>query len=135
MFPNGQVSILNNGNSYNATLVKSDTGKHYRVGLNYSNYEVDMLDSQAKYMRMRKKSDMEKQDDKIKAPMPCKIVKIYVEPGQQLQPGDIVLTIEAMKMQSSISVTEACTVSEIKCAANDSVMADQILVTLNINKE
>ena len=42
---------------------------------------------------------------------------------------------QSMKMQSSISVTEACTVSEIKCAANDSVMADQILVTLNINKE
>ena len=134
MFPNGQVSILNNGNSYNATLVKSETGKHYRVGLNYSNYEIDMLDSQAKYMRMRKKSNLEKQDDKIKAPMPCKIVNIYVEPGQELQPNDIVLTIEAMKMQSNITVSEACTINEIKCAVNDSVMADQILVTLNLNK-
>jgi len=36
-----------------------------------------------------------------------------VEPGQQLQPGDIVLTIEAMKMQSNISVSEACTVAEV----------------------
>ena len=106
MFPNGQVSILNNGNSYNATLVKSETGKHYRVGLNYSNYEIDMLDSQAKYMRMRKKSNLEKQDD-----------------------------IEAMKMQSNITVSEACTINEIRCAVNDSVMADQILVTLNLNKE
>lgn len=133
MFPNGQVSILNNGISYNATLVKSDTGKHYRVGLNYSNYEVDMLDSQAKYMRMRKKNNLEKQADKIKAPMPCKIIKIYVEPGQQLQPDDIVLTIEAMKMQSNICVTEACTVSEIKCQTGDSVMADQVLVSLKFD--
>lgn len=132
MFPNGQVSILNNGISYNANLVKSENGKHYRVGLNYSNYEVDMLDSQAKYMRMRKKSNLEKQADKIKAPMPCKIVKIYVEPGQQLQPNDTVLTIEAMKMQSNISVTEPCTVKEIHCAVNDSVMADQTLILLDL---
>ena len=133
MFGNGQVSVLNDGISYNATLIKGDTPKHYRVALNYSNYEVDMLDSQAKYMRMRKKNDSEKQADKIKAPMPCKIVKVYVEPGQQLQPGDIVLTIEAMKMQSNISVSEACTVAEVRCAENDSVMAEQVLVSLNLN--
>jgi len=133
MFANGQVSILNNGNSYNATLIKGDTGKHYRVGLNYSNYEVDMLDSQAKYMRMRKKNDSEKQADKIKSPMPCKIVKVYAQPGQELQAGEIVLTIEAMKMQSNIAVTERCAVQEVRCAEGDSVMADQILVTLNLS--
>lgn len=134
MLANGQCSILNNGISYNASIVKGDTGKHYRVNLNYSNYEIDMLDSQAKYMRMRKKADNEKQSDKIKSPMPCKIVKVYVTPGQELQPGDTVITIEAMKMQSNISVTEACTVSEVKCSENDSVMADQVLVTLKLGK-
>lgn len=133
MFANGQCSILNDGISYNASVVRSDNGKHYRVGLNYSNYEVDMLDSQAKYMRLRKKNDSEKQADKIKAPMPCKIVKVYVQPGQELQAGDTVLTIEAMKMQSNIAVSEACTVNEVKCAEGDSVMVDQVLVTLKLN--
>ena len=132
MFANGQVSVLNNGISYNATLIKGDTPKHYRVALNYSNYEVDMLDSQAKYMRMRRKADNERQSDKIKAPMPCKIVKIYVQPGQELKAGDIVLTIEAMKMQSNIAVSEDCTVAEIKCAEGDSVMAEQLLVNLKL---
>ncbi len=132
MFPNGQVSILNNGISYDATLIKGDTGKHYSVGVNYSTYEIDMLDSQAKYMRMRKKNDNEKQDDKIKAPMPCKVVKVYATPGQELNPGDIVLTIEAMKMQSNISVSEKCAVVDVRCKENDNVMADQILVTLKL---
>ena len=54
MFANGQVSILNNGLSYDATLIKGDTGKHYRVALNYSNYEIDMLDSQATTLGMRR---------------------------------------------------------------------------------
>lgn len=132
MLANGQVSILNNDISYNAMLIKDESGKHYRVGLNYSNYEVSILDSHAKYMRMHKRTDNEKQADKIKAPMPCKIVRIYVVPGQKLLPGDVVLTIEAMKMQSNISVTEACNVTEVKCAENDSVMAEQVLVTLDI---
>ena len=65
--------------------------------------------------------------------MPCKIVKVYAEPGKELQPGDIVLTIEAMKMQSNISVTEACSVAEVKGAEGDSVMAEQVLVTLKLN--
>ena len=132
MFGNGQVSVLNDGISYNATLIKGDTPKHYRVALNYSNYEVDMLDSQAKYMRLRRKNSSEKQADSIKAPMPCKIVKIYATPGQALKAGDIVLTIEAMKMQSNISVTEDCTVAEVKCAEGDSVMAEQLLVKLKL---
>ena len=133
MLQNGTCSLIYDGNSYNAELIRESGEKHYRVNLNYSTYQIDMLDSQAKYMRMRKKNDSEKQADKIKAPMPCKIVKVYVEPGQQLQPGDIVLTIEAMKMQSNISVSEACTVAEVRCAENDSVMAEQVLVSLNLN--
>ena len=54
MLQNGTCSIIHNGNSYKAELVKSDAGKHYRVNVNYSTYQIDMLDSQAKYMRMRK---------------------------------------------------------------------------------
>ena len=38
-----------------------------------------------------------------------------------------------MKMQSNICVTEACTVSEIKCQTGDSVMADQVLVSLKFD--
>ena len=133
MLEDNVCSLIHKGTSYNAELTRENDNRHYRVNLNYSVYDINMLDSQAKYMRMRKKNDSEKQADKIKAPMPCKIVKVYVEPGQQLQPGDIVLTIEAMKMQSNISVSEACTVAEVRCAENDSVMAEQVLVSLNLN--
>lgn len=38
MLQNGTYSIINNGNSYKAELVKSDGGKHYRVNVNYSTY-------------------------------------------------------------------------------------------------
>lgn len=52
---------------------------------------------------MRKGGD-EKQQDKIVSPMPGKVVKIPVKAGDRLQAGDIVVVIEAMKMQSNYKV-------------------------------
>lgn len=133
MLENGICSILYDGNSYKAEMIRSMNGKHYQVNMNYSTYQIDMMDSQAKYMRLRKKNDNEKQADKIKAPMPCKIVKMYVNPGDQLKAGDLLLTMEAMKMQSNISVTEDCEVAAVLVKEGDSVMVEQTLVQLKLS--
>lgn len=135
MLENGICSILHDGNSYKAEMVRSMNGKHYQVNMNYSTYQIDMMDSQAKYMRLRKKSGGEKQADRIIAPMPCKIVKIYVQPGDILKAGDTVLTMEAMKMQSNISVTEDCEVSAVLVSEGDSVMVEQPLITLKLSEK
>ena len=54
MLQNGTCSLIYDGNSYNAELIRESGEKHYRVNLNYSTYQIDMLDSQAKYMKMRR---------------------------------------------------------------------------------
>ncbi len=134
MLQNGTCSILYGGNSYNAELVKSKGGKHYRVNLNYSTYQIDMLDSQAKYMKLRRggKGDSA-QADVITAPMPCKIVKIFVKPGDELKAGDTVLTMEAMKMQSNYKVSADCKVKDVLVAEGDSVRVEQSLIKLEVN--
>ena len=82
MLQNGTCSLIYDGNSYNAELIRESGEKHYRVNLNYSTYQIDMLDSQAKYMKMRRGGSQESvQADVITAPMPCKIVNIYVNPA------------------------------------------------------
>ncbi|MCD8236121.1 MAG: acetyl-CoA carboxylase biotin carboxyl carrier protein subunit [Prevotellaceae bacterium] len=133
MLQNGTCSIIHNGNSYKAELVKSDAGKHYRVNVNYSTYQIDMLDSQAKYMRMRKKTDAV-QSDQVTAPMPCKIVKAYCKQGDKLKAGDTVLTMEAMKMQSNYKVAADCEVLSVLVAEGDSVKVGQTLITLKLNE-
>jgi biotin carboxyl carrier protein len=134
MLENGICSILHDGNSYNAEMVRSMNGKHYQVNMNYSTYQIDMMDSQAKYMRLRKQQGGEKQADKITAPMPCKIVKVYVQPGDQLKAGDTVLTMEAMKMQSNITVSEDCEVAAVMVSEGDSVMVEQALISLKLHQ-
>ncbi|MBR1519664.1 MAG: acetyl-CoA carboxylase biotin carboxyl carrier protein subunit [Bacteroidaceae bacterium] len=133
MLENGTCSLIYDGNSYNAELIRDTGEKHYRVNLNYSTYQIDMLDSQAKYMKMRRgNSNDAAQSDIITAPMPCKIVKLYVQAGDQLHEGDTVLTMEAMKMQSNYKVTADCTVKEILVHEGDSVRVEQPLIKLEV---
>ena len=130
MAENGSCSILHNGKSYNAELIRKEGGKSYTVNAHYQSYNVDIIDSQAKYLRMRKGAD-EKQQDKIVSPMPGKVVKI----PDRLEAGDIVAVIEAMKMQSNYKVNSPCVVKEILVNEGDSVNSNQIIMTLDVINE
>ena len=88
MAENGSCSILHNGNSFNAGLVRGEGGKSYDISILQRSFHVDIVDTQAKYLHMKKGAD-EKQGDKILAPMPGKVVSIPVKVGDRLAAGDI----------------------------------------------
>ncbi len=134
MAENGNCSILHGGKSYNAELIRKESGKSYTVNAHYQSYNVDIIDSQVKYLRMRKGSD-EKQQDKIVSPMPGKVVKIPVKTGDTLEAGDIAVVIEAMKMQSNYKVNGPCVVKEILVKEGDSVNSNQVIMTLDVINE
>ena len=131
MAENGTCNILMDGRSSNAQLIRRDNGKSYKVNTHYSSFNVEIVDSQAKYLRM-KKGDDTRQDDKIIAPMPGKVVKIPVQKGDHLQAGDIVIVLEAMKMQSNYKVNSECIVKDILVNEGDSVNGNQTLILLEI---
>ena len=132
MAENGSCSILHDGKSYNAELVRSESGKQYEVNTLFSSHSVDIVDTQAKYLRMKKKEE-KRQDNKIVAPMSGKIVKIPVKPGDILRPDDTAVVIEAMKMQNNYKVSSECVVSDILVAEGDTVNENQIIMMLDIN--
>ena len=127
MTENGSCSILHG-------LTRSNGGKNYKVNMHFSSYTVDIVDTQAKYLRM-KKSNKEKQNDNIISPMPGKVVKIPVKAGDRLNIGDTAIVIEAMKMQSNYKVNADCFVKEILVQEGDAVNANQVLITLDIITE
>ena len=129
MAENGSCSILHNGNSFNAGLVRGEGGKSYDISMLQRSFHVDIVDTQAKYLHMKKGAD-EKQGDKILAPMPGKVVKIPVVAGQEMKAGDTAIVIEAMKMQSNYKVTSDCRIKEILVQEGDSITGEQTLITL-----
>ena len=129
MAENGSCSILHNGNSFNAGLVRGEGGKSYDISMLQRSFHVDIVDTQAKYLHMKKGAD-EKQGDKILAPMPGKVVSIPVKVGDRLASGDIAVVLEAMKMQSNYKVTSDCRIKEILVQEGDNITGDQTLITL-----
>ena len=129
MTENGSCSVLHDGNSFNAEIISGEDHRSYDVNMFYRSYHVDIVDTQTKYLRMKKGGE-ERQDDKIVAPMPGKVIKIPVRKGDRLSSGDIVVVLEAMKMQSNYKVTSDCRIKEILVQEGDNITGDQTLITL-----
>ena len=67
----------------------------------------------------------------VEAPMPGKILNIKVSEGQAVKFGEVVVIMEAMKMETEIVAPADGTVSKILVKACDSVDTGAALVALN----
>ncbi|WP_313155422.1 biotin/lipoyl-containing protein [Lacrimispora sp.] len=68
---------------------------------------------------------------KIAAPMPGKILGVKASQGQAVKRGDVLVLLEAMKMENEIVAPSDGTVASINVATGDSVEAGATLATLN----
>lgn len=66
----------------------------------------------------------------LAAPMPGRIVQIAVSVGQELNLGDEILSLEAMKMENVLKSSAAATVKSIKVSEKSAVEKGAILVEL-----
>jgi len=66
----------------------------------------------------------------IKAPMPGVVVEVLVRPGQPVEPGDVVVILESMKMQNELKSPRAGQVHAVRVTAGDKVDPSTILVTI-----
>lgn len=63
-----------------------------------------------------------------RSPIAGVVVKVAVQPGQTIQSGDVLMILEAMKMETTITSPVAGKVAKINAAVGDSVQSGQILV-------
>ena len=67
----------------------------------------------------------------VTAPMPGKILNVKLQAGAVVKKGDVILILEAMKMENEIVAPEDGTIASINVATGDSVEAGAVLATLN----
>lgn len=67
----------------------------------------------------------------IESPMPGKVLEIKVTAGQAVKYGQVVITMEAMKMETEIVAPADGTVAQILVKAGDAVETGTAMVTLN----
>jgi len=66
----------------------------------------------------------------VPAPLAGNISKIKVSPGQQVQAGDVIVILEAMKMETEVRAPSAGTISAVQVKEGDSVQVGDSLLTL-----
>ena len=66
----------------------------------------------------------------VKAPLPGTITDVKVTVGQSVNAGDVVVVLEAMKMQNNIEAENAGTVTSILVNQGDSVMEGAVMLTI-----
>lgn len=67
----------------------------------------------------------------VKAPMPGTIVKVNVKAGDAVKKGDVLVVLEAMKMENDVCAPADGVVASVEVAAGASVATDALLVSLN----
>ena len=67
--------------------------------------------------------------NKITAPMPGTIMSIKKKPGDKIQKGDVIMILEAMKMENEIVAPEDGTITSIDTSEGASVNTGDILAT------
>jgi methylmalonyl-CoA carboxyltransferase small subunit len=63
-----------------------------------------------------------------RSPIAGMVTRVNVQPGQQIQPNDLLLVLEAMKMETNVTSPVAGKVKTVTVAQSDGVQLHQILV-------
>ena len=66
----------------------------------------------------------------VNAPMPGNILKVNVKAGQSVKKGDVLMILEAMKMENEIMAPADAVVSSVSVSAGSTVEAGAVLCTL-----
>ena len=126
----GLYSVLYKGKSYNIEMIDAGSPRHYTVNSFHNSYQVEVIDAQTRYRMSRSGGDHGESGNTIVSPMPGKIVKIPVKTGDQVEAGQTLIIVSAMKMESEFKSKSAGTVKSIHVSEGDTVEANKVLVVV-----
>lgn len=127
-----------NGTEYAASVEEQD-GNMVQVTVNGNTYSVEVEHEAPKAAPMARPAavaapaaaaPVTAASAKISAPLPGNITKILVSVGQKVKKGDVVMTMEAMKMENNITAEADGTVKAIVAQVGQSVNQGDVLVEL-----
>jgi acetyl/propionyl-CoA carboxylase alpha subunit len=124
----GIFSILIGGRSYVADVVDRDGACVVEVG--GEQYEINVEEQTRHIIRTRGGAGAGAGSRTLTAPLPGKISRVAVQPGDAVSAGDILLVIEAMKMENEFRAAAAGTVAEVHVAAGQAVNAGDVLIVM-----
>ncbi len=126
------VALLSLGDSVHRVVVTRDSSKgRYVLSLDGRRYEVEALDERTRAIRrLSSNASGPRGPAPLVAPMPGLIVRVSVEVGASVQPGQGLVVMEAMKMENELRSASAGTVKSIRVGPGMAVERGAVLVEL-----
>lgn len=119
----GRFSVLAGARSYEVALLSGG-----EISVNGRVFRVEVFDPRG--LRSRRQVGESQGRRKISAPMPGRVIRILVEPNQEVEAGQGLIVVEAMKMQNEMKSPQAGRVVEVKAAPGAAVAAGEVLIVI-----
>jgi biotin carboxyl carrier protein len=122
----GVYSVLMDGRSYDARVDETPGG--LVVAIDGYRFEIEVRDPR----RWSRKSGGAGTEgvQSIAAPMPGKVVRVLVAPGDEVEAGQGLVVVEAMKMQNEMKASRAGRVLALPAKEGATVAAGEVLATI-----
>jgi acetyl/propionyl-CoA carboxylase alpha subunit len=120
-------SVLLDGRSYDARVEETASGLLVIVIDGYR-FEIEVRDP-----RKWSRKDAARGADGVQtvaAPMPGKVVRVLVSPGEAVEAGQGLLVVEAMKMQNEMKAARAGRILSLAVKEGATVTAGEVLATI-----
>lgn len=124
------VHAISNNHSLTATILKADfLNRTYTVKVNGNQYTVrieDELDALIAEMGLSLGEDLVANE--ITAPMPGLIIEVNITEGQEVQKGDFLCVLEAMKMENALSSPRDGVIKSVAIVTGQTVDKGDLLI-------
>ena len=129
---NTAFNLIKDHRCVNAKLVSVDaTGKKIMIEIEGETFAIEIKDElDLELEKMGFGLAASKQIKEIKAPMPGLVLEIAVTDGQDVNQGDKILILGAMKMENSIMIQSCARIKKVTVVSGQAVEKGQVLVEL-----
>ncbi len=124
-------SILHVGRSYNLEMIQGNSQNSYHVNALYNSYHIEIQDSSSKLKLTKGKDHNGGEEHLVTTPMPAKIVKVLVKPGDTVKNGQTVIIVSAMKMEMEFKAKMDGKVKKVLVKEDDTVNVNETLIELS----
>src|SRR5450755_254058 len=121
------LSLLVDGHAYEIKREQTATDLHMWVGS--SRFAVELHDPRSLKSRLKASGD-ETGPKKIVAPMPGRVVRLLVAEGSEVEAGQGIIVVEAMKMQNEIKTPKKGVVKKISTSPGAAVNPGDVLAVV-----
>ncbi len=123
-------SILLGDKSFDIEVVAGVNKNSYSVRYICHSFNIEVLDAEMRYMQNRLKTGPGNEENTISSPMPGKVVKVLVRPGDPVVEGQVVIVVSAMKMESEYKSGKTGKVKDVLVGEGDVIDSNMPMIVL-----